>query len=146
MVRPISEGSPIDLIFEEHEGSPRLYAEDEELAQILRNFISNAVKFTPQGVVRVSARMENPQQVRFAVSDTGIGIAPELHDRLFEDFAQVDSPLQKRLSGTGLGLAITQRIIQGHDGHIHLESTPGQGSSFTLCLPISMRDMETEKS
>ena len=74
MFRPIVEGSPVDLIFEEPQGLPRFYTDDKKLAQILRNFISNALKFTTQGEVRVSARMETPQQVRFAVTDTGIGI------------------------------------------------------------------------
>lgn len=143
MFRPIVEGSPIDLIFEEPEGIPRLYTDDKKLAQILRNFISNAVKFTPQGVVRVSARMENPQQVRFAVSDTGIGIAPELHDRLFEDFAQVDSPLQKRLRGTGLGLALCKRFAELLGGRVGVESEPGKGSEFYVVLPLAI---DTEPS
>ncbi|WP_326429394.1 ATP-binding protein [Stutzerimonas frequens] len=143
MFRPIVEGSPIDLIFEEPEGIPRLYTDDKKLAQILRNFISNAVKFTPQGVVRVSARMENPQQVRFAVSDTGIGIAPELHDRLFEDFAQVDSPLQKRLRGTGLGLALCKRFAELLGGRVGVESEPGMGSEFYVVLPLAI---DTEPS
>lgn len=143
MFRPIVEGSPIDLIFEEPEGIPRLYTDDKKLAQILRNFISNAVKFTPQGVVRVSARMENTQQVRFAVSDTGIGIAPELHDRLFEDFAQVDSPLQKRLRGTGLGLALCKRFAELLGGRVGVESEPGKGSEFYVVLPLAI---DTEPS
>lgn len=143
MFRPIVEGSPIDLIFEEPEGIPRLYTDDKKLAQILRNFISNAVKFTPQGVVRVSARMENPQQVRFAVSDTGIGIAPELHDRLFEDFAQVDSPLQKRLRGTGLGLALCKRFAELLGGRVGVESETGNGSEFYVVLPLAI---DTEPS
>ena len=143
MFRPIVEGSPIDLIFEEPQGIPRLYTDDKKLAQILRNFISNAVKFTPQGVVRVSARMESPQQVRFAVSDTGIGIAPELHDRLFEDFAQVDSPLQKRLRGTGLGLALCKRFAELLGGRVGVESEPGKGSEFYVILPLAI---DTEPS
>ncbi|WP_421021709.1 ATP-binding protein, partial [Klebsiella pneumoniae] len=85
-------------------GLPRLYTDDKKLAQILRNFISNALKFTAQGEVRVSAQLYGDDRIRFAVSDTGIGIAAELLDTLFEDFTQVDSPLQKRFRGTGLGL------------------------------------------
>lgn len=110
MFRPIVDGSAVDLIFEEPQGIPRLFTDDKKLAQILRNFISNSLKFTTRGEVRVSARLENSDHVRFAVSDTGIGIAPELHGALFEDFSQVDSPLQKRLRGTGLGLSLCKRF------------------------------------
>ena len=104
MFRPIVDGRAVDLVFAEPVNMPRLYTDDKKLAQILRNFISNSLKFTTRGEVRVSARLEGEDKVRFAVSDTGIGIAAELHDTLFEDFSQVDSPLQKRLRGTGLGL------------------------------------------
>jgi len=138
MFRPIVEGSPVDLIFEEPQGLPRFYTDDKKLAQILRNFISNALKFTTQGEVRVSARMETPQQVRFAVTDTGIGIAPLLHDRLFEDFAQVDSPLQKRLRGTGLGLALCKRFAELLGGRVGLQSEPGKGSEFYVIIPFSI--------
>src|SRR5690606_40482862 len=99
--RPILDGDSVDLIFEEPKGIPRLYTDDKKLAQILRNFISNALKFTQQGEVRVSARTEGDGNIRFAVSDTGIGIPENLHRNLFEDFVQIDSPLQKRLRGTG---------------------------------------------
>ncbi len=83
--------------------------------------------------------MENPQQVRFAVSDTGIGIAAGLHDRLFEDFAQVDSPLQKRLRGTGLGLALCKRFAELLGGRVGLESEPGKGSEFFVILPFTIQ-------
>ncbi|MFP5340050.1 MAG: sensor histidine kinase, partial [Gammaproteobacteria bacterium] len=138
MFRPIVDANAVDLIFEEPLDMPRLYTDDKKLAQILRNFISNALKFTPHGEVRVSARMENPQQVRFAVTDTGIGIAAELHDRLFEDFSQVDSPLQKRLRGTGLGLALCKRFAALLGGRVGLESEPGKGSEFYVIIPFSI--------
>jgi signal transduction histidine kinase len=91
------------------------------------------------GQLKVSSTVHG-NEVGIHVSDSGPGIAMEDRDRIFNPFVTT------RDSGTGLGLAITQRIIQGHDGHIHLESTLDHGSSFTLCLPISMREMETEKS
>lgn len=93
MFRPILDGDSVDLIFEEPRNIPRLYTDDKKLAQILRNFISNALKFTQQGEVRVSARTEGDGNIRFAVSDTGIGIPENLHRNLFEDFVQIDSPL-----------------------------------------------------
>ena len=127
MFRPIVNASTVDLIFEEPVGLPRLYTDDKKLAQILRNFISNSLKFTVSGEVRVSASLENEQQIRFAVTDTGIGIPPELHGALFEDFAQIDSPLQKRLRGTGLGLSLCKRFAELLGGHVGVHSSPGVG-------------------
>lgn len=138
MFRPIVDTGAVDLIFEEPVGLPRLYTDDKKLAQILRNFISNALKFTLRGEVRVSARLEGRDRIRFAVSDTGIGIAPELHASLFEDFTQVDSPLQKRLRGTGLGLSLCKRFAGLLGGEVGLESSPGMGSSFFVIIPLAI--------
>ncbi|TNF50998.1 MAG: PAS domain-containing sensor histidine kinase [Deltaproteobacteria bacterium] len=112
----------------------------EQIQQALLNLVLNALQVMPDGgQLKVSSTVHG-NEVGIHVSDNGPGIAVEERERIFNPFVTT------RDSGTGLGLAITQRIIQGHDGHIHLESTPGQGSSFTLCLPVSMREMETEKS
>lgn len=138
MFRPIVDGSAVDLIFEEPMGLPQLYTDDKKLAQILRNFISNSLKFTTRGEVRVSARLEDGDKVRFAVSDTGIGIAPELHGALFEDFSQVDSPLQKRLRGTGLGLSLCKRFAQLLGGDVGVQSSPGSGSTFFVIIPLAI--------
>ncbi|MFI8393593.1 histidine kinase [Pseudomonas sp. Choline-02u-1] len=138
MFRPIVDASAVDLIFEEPLGLPRLYTDDKKLGQILRNFISNSLKFTTRGEVRVSARLEGEDKVRFAVSDTGIGIAAELHDTLFEDFSQVDSPLQKRLRGTGLGLSLCKRFAALLGGEVGVESTPGVGSTFFVIIPLAI--------
>jgi signal transduction histidine kinase len=138
MFRPIVNASAVDLIFEEPVGLPRLYTDDKKLAQILRNFISNSLKFTTRGVVRVSARLEGSEQVRFAVTDTGIGIAAELHGALFEDFSQVDSPLQKRLRGTGLGLSLCKRFAALLGGDVGVQSTPGVGSTFFVIIPLAI--------
>ncbi|MDD1001621.1 MULTISPECIES: sensor histidine kinase [Pseudomonas] len=138
MFRPIVDATAVDLIFEEPVGLPRLYTDDKKLAQILRNFISNSLKFTTRGEVRVSARLEGADKVRFAVSDTGIGIAAELHGALFEDFSQVDSPLQKRLRGTGLGLSLCKRFAALLGGEVGLESTPGVGSTFFVIIPLAI--------
>ncbi|WP_375123540.1 sensor histidine kinase [Pseudomonas sp. LW8] len=138
MFRPIVDASAVDLIFEEPLGLPRLYTDDKKLGQILRNFISNSLKFTTRGEVRVSARMEGEDKVRFAVSDTGIGIAAELHDTLFEDFSQVDSPLQKRLRGTGLGLSLCKRFAALLGGEVGVDSRPGVGSTFFVIIPLAI--------
>jgi signal transduction histidine kinase len=138
MFRPIVDASAVDLIFEEPVGLPRLYTDDKKLAQILRNFISNSLKFTTRGEIRVSARLEGSDQVRFAVTDTGIGIAAELHGALFEDFSQVDSPLQKRLRGTGLGLSLCKRFAALLGGDVGVESTPRDGSTFFVIIPLAI--------
>lgn len=138
MFRPIVDASAVDLIFEEPKGLPRLYTDDKKLAQILRNFISNSLKFTTRGEVRVSARLEGTDKVRFAVSDTGIGIAAELHGALFEDFSQVDSPLQKRLRGTGLGLSLCKRFATLLGGEVGMDSAPGVGSTFYVTIPLAI--------
>ncbi|WP_409272984.1 sensor histidine kinase [Pseudomonas sp. KCJK9111] len=144
MFRPIVDASAVDLIFEEHANLPRLYTDDKKLAQILRNFISNALKFTSQGEVRISACLEGDDGIRFAVSDTGIGIAPELLGTLFEDFAQVDSPLQKRLRGTGLGLSLCKRFAELLGGHVGVESEPGVGSCFFVVIPLALAPESAE--
>lgn len=138
MFRPIVDASAVDLIFEEPVGLPKLYTDDKKLAQILRNFISNSLKFTTRGEVRVSTRLEGDDRVRFAVTDTGIGIAAELHGALFEDFSQVDSPLQKRLRGTGLGLSLCKRFAELLGGEVGVESTPGVGSTFFVIIPLAI--------
>ncbi|MDY7559858.1 ATP-binding protein [Pseudomonas sp. 10B1] len=138
MFRPIVDRTSVDLVFEEPVGMPRLYTDDKKLAQILRNFISNSLKFTERGEVRVSTRMESETQVRFAVTDTGIGIPAELHSALFEDFSQLDSPLQKRLRGTGLGLSLCKRFAALLGGHVGVESQPGIGSTFFVIIPLAV--------
>lgn len=102
--------------------------------QILYNLISNAVKYTPDGgSVRVVVS-EGASKIRIAVKDSGVGIAPEDHERVFEEFRQVGDPADRQ-PGTGLGLAVTKRLAEAHQGHIELESARGLGSTFTLVLP-----------
>lgn len=140
MFRPLVEGEGnVDLVFEDPPALPLLYTDDKKLAQILRNFISNALKFTPRGHVSVSARPEGPGHVRFSVRDTGIGIPGHMLGALFEDFVQVDSPIQKRLRGTGLGLALCRRFAHLLGGEVGVESVIGQGSEFHVTLPIKLQ-------
>jgi signal transduction histidine kinase len=138
MFRPIVDGDTVDLIFEEPHDMPRLYTDDKKLAQILRNFISNALKFTQNGEVRISVHPEGEQAVRFAVTDTGIGIPEDMHGNLFEDFIQIDTPLQKRLRGTGLGLSLCKRFAELLGGRVGLESKPGVGSTFYVIIPVAI--------
>lgn len=139
MFRPIVGGDDVDLVFEEPKGLPQLYTDDKKLGQILRNFISNALKFTLRGEVRITAELVGDDRIRFSVADTGIGIPEELHEKLFEDFMQVDSPLQKRLRGTGLGLSLCKRYAELLGGMVGLQSEPGVGSTFYVEIPLSLQ-------
>jgi signal transduction histidine kinase len=135
MFKPIVNSSSVSLVFDEPEGDIRLFTDDKKLSQILRNFISNALKFTQAGEVRVSARLMG-EDVEFAVSDTGIGIAPEHLRTLFTDFVQLDVPLQRRLRGTGLGLSLARKFAELLGGHVGVESEVGKGSRFWVKLPM----------
>jgi signal transduction histidine kinase len=137
MFKPVLTNPDVTLVFEEPAGVPALYSDDRKLSQILRNFISNALKFTLKGEVRVSARREG-ETVVFAVADTGIGIAPEFHPAIFRDFAQVDSPIQKRLRGTGLGLSLSKRLAELLGGSVGLDSALGRGSTFFVTVPLRL--------
>jgi len=138
MFKPVLTNSEIVLIFEEPEGVPKLFSDDRKLSQILRNFISNALKFTHKGEVRVAARRTDGDNVTFSVTDTGIGIAPEFHHAVFRDFSQIDSPIQKRLRGTGLGLSLSKRLAELLGGSIGLESEAGKGSTFWVTIPAQI--------
>ena len=113
-----------------------LDTDEGKLGQILRNLVSNALKFTERGEVRVSARPSSDgAAVAIEVADTGIGIAPEDHERIFHEFGQVDSHVQRRVKGTGLGLALSRRLAELLGGSLSVRSAPGSGSVFTLVLP-----------
>lgn len=135
MFRPGLINPNTTLIFEEPVDIGRIYTDDRKLSQILRNFISNALKFTLQGEVRVSAVRQDDRFVRFSVSDTGIGIAAEHHGALFDDYSQVDSPIQKRLRGTGLGLSLSKQLATLLGGTVDVTSALGEGSVFSITVP-----------
>ena len=138
MFRPVLVNPEVNLIFEEPQGMPKLFTDDRKLSQILRNFVSNALKFTVQGDVRVSAVLNDDATVTFAVADTGIGIAADAHASIFQDFVQVDSPLQKRWRGTGLGLSLSKRIAELLGGSVGFSSELGKGSTFWVTLPAEL--------
>ncbi len=138
MFKPVLTNPDVHLIFEEPPAAiPRLFTDDRKLSQILRNFISNALKFTRSGEVRVTAVSNTPGHMTFCVSDTGIGIAPEYRASLFEDFTQVNSPLQHKLKGTGLGLSLSKKLAHLLGGSVGLESEMGKGSVFHVTIPVS---------
>jgi signal transduction histidine kinase len=135
MFRPIVGSGSVSLIFEEPDEVPPIYTDDKKLAQILRNFISNALKFTLQGEVRVSAGVIEGEMIEFAVTDTGIGIAAEHLPALFSDFVQLDTRIQKRLRGTGLGLSLARKFAELLRGSVAVQSELGKGSRFSVLIP-----------
>lgn len=142
--KPVLTNPEVSLIFEEPQDVPALFSDDRKLAQILRNFISNALKFTIQGEVRVSARRSDDNTVTFAVSDTGIGIASEFHHAMFRDFTQVDSPIQKRLRGTGLGLSLSKKLAAVLGGKVDMQSELNKGSIFSVTIPLKLEIKDNE--
>ncbi len=146
-LRPLLTTASVELLFEPSQDLPTLYTDEAKIAQILRNLISNALKFTEQGEVRVTARLsEDESCIIFAVRDTGIGIAREHHEHIFEEFSQVDTKLQKKVKGTGLGLSLSRSLARLLGGDLTVESVPGQGSIFSLQIPISLGESEREIS
>src|SRR4029453_14355365 len=136
MLRPLLLNEAINLVFEEPDGLPPMHTDEGKVSQILRNLLSNALKFTERGEIRVSARLIEEAMVEFSVADTGIGIAPEDQQRIFEEFSQVENPVQRRVRGTGLGLPLVRRLATLLGGGITVKSTPGVGSTFVTVIPI----------
>jgi signal transduction histidine kinase/CheY-like chemotaxis protein len=135
MLRPLLVGDAVRLTFDEPDAAMTLYNDEGKVSQILRNFISNAIKFTEQGEVVVSAQLsEDRKTVQFSVSDTGIGIAPEDQGRIFDEFTQLQSPLQGRVKGTGLGLPLCRRLAHLLGGDVGVQSERGVGSVFTATV------------
>jgi two-component system sensor histidine kinase BarA len=117
---------------------PQAHADRDKILHVLGNLVGNAIDFTPaDGVIRVEARRHRaePAWLEVVVSDTGIGIAPEHHEMIFREFAQVDSSRARRHHGTGLGLAIARNFVQLHGGEIRVESELNRGSTFSFTLP-----------
>lgn len=137
MLRPLLVGDRVALVFDEVDDLPAIYGDESKVSQILRNFISNALKFTEKGEVRVSASWHaDRNEIALCVRDTGIGIASEHLDSIFEEFVQIDNPAQRRFKGTGLGLPLSKKLARLLHGDISVSSVVNEGSIFTLHLPL----------
>ncbi len=137
----LSQGSVV-LIVEEPVGIPTLHTDEGKVAQILRNFLSNAVKFTERGEIRLASKAGPGDTVIFSVTDTGIGIALKDQRRVFEEFNQVEGPVQKRVKGTGLGLPLSRKLAELLGGRVSVRSEPGVGSTFVAVIPRSYRPVD----
>jgi signal transduction histidine kinase/CheY-like chemotaxis protein len=137
-VREQATRKSIDLNYEADKNVSEIFADPRRLKQILVNLLNNAVKFTPEnGKVSLQVHAETEEDlVQLSVIDTGVGIAPEDLKQLFQPFIQVDSHLNRQYEGTGLGLALVQKLTDLHGGSVQVESEVGNGSRFTINLPL----------
>ncbi|MDQ2731282.1 MAG: response regulator, partial [Armatimonadota bacterium] len=133
-VRPLAAQKHLQLTTKIPETLPPIYGDSAKLKQVLLNLLANAIKFTPEGKVEVSASSQNGV-VEIAVKDTGIGVSSMAREHIFEEFRQADGSTSRRFGGTGLGLAISRKLIRMQHGEITVESEEGVGSTFRILLP-----------
>ncbi|MDM8521149.1 ATP-binding protein [Anaerolineales bacterium HSG6] len=156
---PLLQNKPLTLINNISSKLPAVYGDENRVQQILHNLVGNAIKFTETGIITVSAELVEHNQVTTAIidqsilpsnqppssqqylaihiTDTGVGIASDKIERIFEAFEQEDGSVARTYGGTGLGLAITQQLVELHGGKIWVDSTPDQGSTFSFTLAVS---------
>lgn len=145
MLRPLATNPEVTLSLDEPAADFEMETDEGKIAQILRNLVANAIKFTERGTIRVSTRREGATAV-FDVIDTGIGLGPEDVERVFEEFYQVDGALQRRTKGTGLGLALSRHLAELLGGTLRATSELGEGSTFTLRVPVRHPEVEEMKA
>jgi len=134
-LKPLQANPQVDLVFRAADDLPPVYADEPKVAQVLRNFIANALRFTDAGRVTVGAALDAAaRRIVFTVEDTGIGIAPEHQRMIFDEYTQVDTGRPR--GGTGLGLPLCRQLAALMGGDVGVESEPGRGSTFRLVLPL----------
>lgn len=139
MLRPLLVSESLQLDFIEPEQPIHLFTDETKLSQILRNFISNALKFTERGAITIRAEViSETGNVRFSVADTGVGIAQDDLRIIFEEFGQVQNPMQNRIKGTGLGLPLCRNLASLLQGEVEVDSTLGMGSTFSVTIPQTL--------
>ena len=137
MLRPLLVNPALTLVFHAPEPAVVLFSDQGKLSQIMRNFISNAIKFTEQGEIAVRTSV-NPEAgtIELSVSDTGLGIAEQDQRVIFEEFSQLENHLQGKIKGTGLGLPLCRKFAELLGGSVSVQSMPGAGSTFTVSIPM----------
>ncbi|MEM6451477.1 MAG: ammonium transporter [Cyanobacteria bacterium P01_D01_bin.105] len=139
LCQPLTENKGLRLVNQVPPDLPLMFADENRLQQVLYNLIGNAIKFTSAGHIEILAEVtqaHDRQYVKVSVTDTGIGIAEEKYERIFESFEQAEGYTAREYGGLGLGLAVTKKLVELHDGRIWVESVVGQGSQFHFTLPI----------
>ncbi|MGY2373072.1 response regulator [Pseudomonas sp. SDO524_S393] len=145
MFEPLAADRKLGFKVEVQDGTPdMLFTDRQRLEQILKNLLSNAVKFTEQGEVSLSVSRAPGEGIAFSVRDSGIGIAPDQQESIFEAFRQADGTTNRRYGGTGLGLSISRDLATLLGGYISVSSEPGKGSIFTLVLPEQYVEREQD--
>ena len=135
-VEPLIQKARLQTLTDLPRGNALVVSDRQKVKQIVLNLLTNAIKFTPHGQVKVMVREDERRgEASIAVEDTGIGIAPQDQDKVFEDFRQADNSVTREYGGAGLGLAICRRLAKMLDGRIELQSRLGRGSTFTLVIP-----------
>ncbi|MBX8496430.1 response regulator [Pseudomonas cichorii] len=146
MFQPLATEKNLDFVVEVQPGTPTmLFTDRQRLEQILKNLLSNAIKFTESGTVSMIVSRQPGSGIVFTVRDSGIGIAPEHQQSIFEAFRQADGTTNRRYGGTGLGLSISRDLAALLGGSISVTSAPGQGSIFSLVLPEQYVEQEREE-
>lgn len=142
MFQPLAGQKSLAFELELEPGTPHMiFTDRQRLEQILKNLLSNAIKFTEKGQVSLTVSRQPGESIAFKVRDSGIGIAPDQHDSIFEAFRQADGTTNRRYGGTGLGLSISRDLATLLGGAISVISEPGQGSIFTLVLPEQFEEL-----
>lgn len=138
MLRPLLLSDRVTLVFDPPDHIPPMKSDEGKVSQILRNFISNALKFTEQGEIRVRGELTGDgDRVAFSVTDTGIGIEENDQARIFEEFSQIDHSIQRKVKGTGLGLPLCKKLADLLGGTVEVQSRLGLGSTFIAVLPLT---------
>ncbi|MBF0289042.1 MAG: pentapeptide repeat-containing protein [SAR324 cluster bacterium] len=137
--KPLLKDQSVELINDISPDCPAVAADENRLQQIFHNLVGNAIKFTPQGTIKISAK-ERGAMIEVAIQDTGIGIAADKTERIFESFEQADGSTAREYGGTGLGLSITKQLVELHGGKVWVTSQLGEGSTFFFSLPIALQN------
>jgi signal transduction histidine kinase len=143
-IHPLVDKNGNELIVHCADNLGSMYADQAKVRQALFNLLSNAAKFTEQGKVTLAVTRENSSGrdwLKFRVTDTGIGMTQEQMQNLFKAFSQADASTTRKYGGTGLGLAISHRLCRIMGGEIKVESEIGKGSTFTICLPAEVKEL-----
>jgi len=145
IIRPLVEKNANTLLVECPDDLGSMFADLTKVRQALFNLLSNAAKFTDHGTIGLSVQRETDDRLTFAVSDTGIGMTDEQLGRLFEAFSQAEASTRSKYGGTGLGLAISRHFCRMMGGDLTVESVYGQGSRFTIRLPVTVSEAAGER-
>ena len=137
-IAPLESGKPYKVQYEIGPGIPAVETDGEKLKRVLSNILSNALKFTDRGEVKLSVIKERTGELSFAIADTGIGIPKEKIPLIFESFRQLDGSQTRQHGGTGLGMAVSKNLVELIGGRIEVESEVGRGSIFRVSIPLGV--------